>query len=155
MTEEAVAGQGSPHNRRCRRRAERAKQPSTHNVQLNPAPPEPRVYLGDGVIPITHTAFNEILLEVQQKRVKNTLKKLHGGEDTKKSKADDEDDEAGPKKKRADEQERARQRKYNEALSALRKHEPEWKPTSTKDGAAKKKKSAGAKPAAAATGGGD
>ena len=30
-----MAGQGSPHIRRCRRRAERAKQPSTHNVQLN------------------------------------------------------------------------------------------------------------------------
>ena len=35
MTEEAGVGQGSPHSRRCRRRAERAKQPSTHNVQLN------------------------------------------------------------------------------------------------------------------------
>jgi hypothetical protein len=113
------------------------------------------VYLGDGAIPITHTAFNDILLEVQHQRAKNTLKKLHGAEDTKKSKADDDDDEAGPKKKRADEQDRARQRKYNEALSALRKHEPEWKPTSTKDGAAKKKKSAGAKPAAAAAGGGE
>ena len=110
------------------------------------------IYLGKGAIPITHEAYTEILVEVQQKHAKNSLKKLYG-EDTRKPKADDEDDEAGPKKKRTDEQERARQRKYNEALAALRKHEPEWKPTAIKDGA--KKKKAGAKPAAAAAGGGE
>lgn len=107
------------------------------------------IYTGDGGIPITHTYFNEILLEVQQKQAKNHLKKLHGGSDSRKGKADDDDDEPGPKKDKRKDANSQTERKLQEAIKHIRKSEPDWKPAGAKVAPDKKKPPAGAKAAGA------
>ena len=82
------------------------------------------IYTGEGGIPITDKHFNEILLEVQQKQAKNSLKKLHGG-DTKKTKIDDDDEDAGPKKDKRADAGKHTQRKLQEALQQIRRSEPD------------------------------
>ena len=93
--------------------------------------------------------FNEILLEVQQKQAKNHLKKLHGGSDSRKGKADDDDDEPGPKKDKRKDANSQTERKLQEAIKHIRKSEPDWKPAGAKVAPEKKKPPAGAKAAGA------